>query len=150
MASSHLWGFLSDTQGRRIVMLYTLTASTFFSVSSAFVQNFTLFLVCRFLVGFLWVKLKCNKVLWIYCEILTLFLSPLSVFLPSHRPFILILENSTPLKIDQPACHGRPSLWGLRRPSCHVNIFMSIKSSLIYLAHLLKWALGECSLLTGP
>lgn len=53
MVSSFLWGYLGDTQGRRIVMLWTLLFSTIFTIISAFAQNFSFFLACRFMTGFL-------------------------------------------------------------------------------------------------
>lgn len=54
--SSHLWGYLADTKGRRAVILPTLFVAFILSVCSSFVQNFYLFTVLRFLNGFLWVE----------------------------------------------------------------------------------------------
>lgn len=51
--SSHLWGYLADTKGRRAVILPTLFVAFILSVCSSFVQNFYLFTVLRFLNGFL-------------------------------------------------------------------------------------------------
>lgn len=51
MISSFFWGFLSDTKGRRLAILHALSYSTFFTIISLFIQNFTLFAICRFLVG---------------------------------------------------------------------------------------------------
>jgi MFS family permease len=53
MVSSYLWGFLGDTQGRRIVILFSLFFSSAFTLLSAFVKSFTLFVICRFLTGVL-------------------------------------------------------------------------------------------------
>lgn len=55
ICSSHLWGFLADTKGRRRVLQPTLLAAFLISVASSFVQNFYLFTTLRFLNGFLWV-----------------------------------------------------------------------------------------------
>lgn len=51
--SSYFWGFLGDTKGRRWVMLNALVLSSMFSILSAFMKNFSLFVVCRFMVGVL-------------------------------------------------------------------------------------------------
>lgn len=53
ICSSHLWGFLADTKGRRRVLQPTLLAAFLISVASSFVQNFYLFTTLRFLNGFL-------------------------------------------------------------------------------------------------
>lgn len=53
ICSSHLWGFLADTKGRRSVILPTLIVAFFMSFMSSFVQNFYLLTVLRFLNGFL-------------------------------------------------------------------------------------------------
>lgn len=51
--SSHLWGFLADTKGRRSVIFPTLFVSSLVSIASSFVQNFYQFAILRFLSGFL-------------------------------------------------------------------------------------------------
>jgi MFS transporter, VNT family, synaptic vesicle glycoprotein 2 len=48
-----LWGFLGDTQGRRIIILYSLFFSTTFTLLSVFMKSFTLFVICRFVTGVL-------------------------------------------------------------------------------------------------
>lgn len=53
IASSHLWGFLADTQGRRAVILPTLLVSFACTVASSLTTQFWLFVVFRFLNGFL-------------------------------------------------------------------------------------------------
>lgn len=53
ISSSHLWGFLADTQGRRKVILPTLLLSFTFTVASSLTTNFWLFVVFRYLNGFL-------------------------------------------------------------------------------------------------
>lgn len=52
--SSYFWGFLGDTQGRKWVIFNALLFSSIFSITSAFVSNFTVFVVCRFMVGVWW------------------------------------------------------------------------------------------------
>ncbi|KAG5675991.1 hypothetical protein PVAND_005847 [Polypedilum vanderplanki] len=51
MVSGYIWGYLGDTQGRRWVILWCLLFSTIFTIISAFVNNFGLFLACRFFTG---------------------------------------------------------------------------------------------------
>lgn len=51
--SSHLWGYLSDTKGRRKTLVPTLVAAFLMTFLSSFVNNFWLMLVLRFLNGFL-------------------------------------------------------------------------------------------------
>lgn len=53
ICTSHLWGFLADTKGRRSVILPTLFIAFLMSFMSSFVQNFYLLTVLRFLNGFL-------------------------------------------------------------------------------------------------
>lgn len=52
ICSSHLWGYLADTKGRRSVIMPTLFVAFLFSCASSLVQNFYLFVVLRFLNGF--------------------------------------------------------------------------------------------------
>lgn len=51
--SSHLWGFLSDTWGRRKVLVLATSCSLAFSVLSTFSMNVWMLIVTRFCVGFL-------------------------------------------------------------------------------------------------
>lgn len=53
ICSSHLWGYLADTKGRRAVILPTLVLAFISSVAATFVQNFYIFTALRFLNGFL-------------------------------------------------------------------------------------------------
>lgn len=51
--SSHLWGFLADTRGRKKIMIFTLLMSFVFSFLSSFSKTFETLAVMRFFVGFL-------------------------------------------------------------------------------------------------
>lgn len=53
IASSHLWGYLADVNGRRIVIIISLLVSFMFTIISSFVSNFWVFTAMRFLCGFL-------------------------------------------------------------------------------------------------
>lgn len=53
ICSSHLWGFLADTKGRRFVIYRTCFVAFVVSVISSFVQNFYIFAGLRFLNGVL-------------------------------------------------------------------------------------------------
>lgn len=53
ICSSHLWGFLADTKGRRFVIHKTCFVAFLISAASSFIQNFYLFALLRFLNGFL-------------------------------------------------------------------------------------------------
>lgn len=53
ICSSHLWGYLADTKGRRRVIQPTLFATFVVTVAASFVQNFYLLTILRFLTGFL-------------------------------------------------------------------------------------------------
>lgn len=53
ICSSHLWGFLADTQGRRRVIIPTLFIAFVLSVMSSVTDNFYLFATFRGLNGFL-------------------------------------------------------------------------------------------------
>lgn len=50
--SSHLWGFLADTLGRKKIIVPTLLMSFVFSLISSLANSFWLLAVMRFLVGF--------------------------------------------------------------------------------------------------
>lgn len=51
IASSHLWGFLADTKGRRKVIMPTLFISFAVTVASSFVKSFWIFTLLRFFSG---------------------------------------------------------------------------------------------------
>ncbi|EDS25835.1 synaptic vesicle protein [Culex quinquefasciatus] len=52
IVSSHLWGFLADTRGRKKVIVPTLFLTFFCSFISSFSTNFWLITVLRFFAGF--------------------------------------------------------------------------------------------------
>lgn len=56
ICSSHLWGYLADTKGRRRIIQPTLLVAFLVSVASSFIQDFYLFTGLRFMNGFLWVS----------------------------------------------------------------------------------------------
>lgn len=51
--SSHLWGYLADTKGRRRIIQPTIMISFLFSLCSSFATNFYMLVIFRFLNGFL-------------------------------------------------------------------------------------------------
>lgn len=51
--SSHLWGFLADTRGRRSTMILSLLIATLATIASSLVNNFWLLVLLRFVNGFL-------------------------------------------------------------------------------------------------
>lgn len=53
ICSSHLWGFLADTRGRRCVIQPTLMIAFALSFLSSLTSNFYIFASLRFLNGFL-------------------------------------------------------------------------------------------------
>lgn len=53
ITSSHLWGFLADTQGRRKVILPTLFITFLCTALSSLTTNFWLFVALRYFSGFL-------------------------------------------------------------------------------------------------
>ncbi|XP_052900101.1 synaptic vesicle glycoprotein 2B-like [Anopheles moucheti] len=52
ICSSHLWGFLADTRGRRTIIVPTLLLAVASSTLSSLTTNFWLITVMRFLTGF--------------------------------------------------------------------------------------------------
>ncbi|XP_070506798.1 synaptic vesicle glycoprotein 2B-like [Chironomus tepperi] len=50
--SSHFWGFMADTKGRKKVIAPALCLSFIFTVISTFAKSFTFILIFRFLSGF--------------------------------------------------------------------------------------------------
>lgn len=55
LASALLWGYLSDTLGRKQIMVWGFLASSLVEMISAMTQNFPMLLTTRFISGFLWV-----------------------------------------------------------------------------------------------
>lgn len=53
ITSALIWGFLSDTLGRRRIMIWGFIASGFVELTAAMSQNFAMLLVTRFMAGFL-------------------------------------------------------------------------------------------------
>lgn len=53
IVSSHLWGFLADTRGRKTVIVPTLFIAFGITIISSFVKSFRVLVVLRFLNGFL-------------------------------------------------------------------------------------------------
>lgn len=53
ICSSHLWGFLADTKGRRSVIQPTLFVAFLLSCAASLVENFYIFVTLRFFNGFL-------------------------------------------------------------------------------------------------
>lgn len=53
IVSSHFWGFIADTAGRKTVILPTQFLGFFFSILSSFANSFWSLLIFRFLNG-LW------------------------------------------------------------------------------------------------
>lgn len=53
ICSSHLWGYLADTMGRRRIIQPTLFIASAISIASSFAQSFFLLATLRFLNGFL-------------------------------------------------------------------------------------------------
>lgn len=51
--SSHLWGYLADTKGRKRIIKPTLLIGFCLSVCSSLTDNFYVFVILRFLNGFL-------------------------------------------------------------------------------------------------
>jgi MFS transporter, VNT family, synaptic vesicle glycoprotein 2 len=51
--SSHLWGFLSDTKGRRKTLIVSLLTAFFLTFISSLMKNFWVLVFLRFLNGFL-------------------------------------------------------------------------------------------------
>lgn len=55
ITSSHLWGFLADTKGRRRIIRPTLMIAFILTLISSFLNNFWSLVIFRYLNGFLWV-----------------------------------------------------------------------------------------------
>lgn len=55
IVSSHFWGFMADTQGRKRIIVPALFLAFLFTVISTLTKNFWILAVFRFLNGFWWV-----------------------------------------------------------------------------------------------
>lgn len=56
IVSSHFWGFLADTKGRKSIIVPTLILSFLATFLSSLATDFSTLVICRFLSGFLWVS----------------------------------------------------------------------------------------------
>lgn len=63
VCSSHLWGYLADTKGRRRIILPTLFFASCVSIFCSFIQNVYIFIALRFLNGFLWVNFFVHSII---------------------------------------------------------------------------------------
>lgn len=71
--SSHLWGFLADTTGRRRVLLISMGGGFICALLSAFSFNVITLIITRLLVGILWVFLLFFSSLFLSRTLLMLF-----------------------------------------------------------------------------
>lgn len=53
ISSAFLWGFLSDTLGRKKLLVYGYLLDAFFNVLVAFSQSFLLIMIFKFIGGFM-------------------------------------------------------------------------------------------------
>lgn len=53
VASSHVWGYIADTRGRKKVVLLSLTISAAISLIGSFITITWLYILLRFFNGFL-------------------------------------------------------------------------------------------------
>lgn len=56
MFGAFFWGGLSDKVGRKQCLLISMTVNGFFAFLSSFVQGYSMFLLCRMVSGFGWVR----------------------------------------------------------------------------------------------
>lgn len=94
--SSHFWGFMADTRGRKKVLVPALLISFAFTIVSSFAKTFWLLTLLRFCNGFWWVifflcSLSCETIL-----ILLIF----SAFAHRNQLFMPFWENFIQLSGD--------------------------------------------------
>lgn len=53
IVSSHFWGFLADTRGRKVIIVSTLFIAFVTTIISSFTQSYWMLVFLRFLNGFL-------------------------------------------------------------------------------------------------
>lgn len=66
IASSHLWGFLADTKGRRKVIMPTLFITFIITIISSFVKSFWVFTLLRFFSGLLYINYLSSQAFTLY------------------------------------------------------------------------------------
>ncbi|KAL7740167.1 hypothetical protein ACLKA6_003879 [Drosophila palustris] len=76
--SSYFWGYLSDSIGRRPVLIYTTLSGNIISIISVFIPNYWIYVVLRFLVGF-----------FIAGASSTTYAYLVEFFTPRHRPIVI-------------------------------------------------------------
>ncbi|XP_037943989.1 mitoferrin-like, partial [Teleopsis dalmanni] len=69
LLSSYFWGYLSDTVGRRLILIYASLTGNVFSIVSMFIPSFWAFVATRFLVGILYSNI------YIYIFVLFIYVS---------------------------------------------------------------------------
>jgi MFS transporter, VNT family, synaptic vesicle glycoprotein 2 len=53
VVSSHFWGYIADTRGRKKVILYTVLMSNLCTLIASCALNYEMLIVARFFTGFL-------------------------------------------------------------------------------------------------
>lgn len=76
--SSYFWGYLSDSIGRRPVLIYTTLSGNIISLISIFIPNYWIYVVLRFLVGFF--IAGASSTTYAYLG---------EFFTPRHRPIVI-------------------------------------------------------------
>lgn len=51
--TSHIWGYLADTKGRKKILAFSMAVGSFFSVLSSFSPDLVTFAALRFIAGLL-------------------------------------------------------------------------------------------------
>ncbi|RZF42707.1 hypothetical protein LSTR_LSTR001502 [Laodelphax striatellus] len=105
--SCHMWGFLSDTKGRRFILLRCLTMDGIMYILSSFMPSYKLLLIMRFIHGFV----ICGSIVPCYPYIgefhtnqyrskALLIVSLIACMSNFYQPGLSILVNLSPWRIE--------------------------------------------------
>ncbi|XP_020814662.1 synaptic vesicle glycoprotein 2B isoform X1 [Drosophila serrata] len=137
--SSYFWGYLSDTVGRRPVLIYTTIAGNVLSLCSTVIPNYWLYVFLRFGVGFF--IAGASSTTYAYLG---------EFFTPKHRPIAI---NYASLFVGISTVYVPATAWLILSMNWNVNItddFSFRPWRLLTICYMLPGIIGTIMLWTLP
>ncbi|EDW83976.2 uncharacterized protein Dwil_GK13894 [Drosophila willistoni] len=137
--SSYFWGYLSDTIGRRPILIYTTFAGNLLSLASIFIPNYWVYVFIRFTVGFF--IAGASSTTYAYLG---------EFFVPRHRPIVI---NYASLFVGISTVYVPVVAWVILSMDWSIGITESFSFRpwrLLTIFYLLPGVVGSLMLLTLP